>query len=383
MKKRPNHAPPTVVISINTSWNIYHFRASLVQHLRNLGYRVVSIAPEDAYTAPLKDMVDDHINLPMANAGTSPLQDMMLLWRYFRIMKNLRPDLFLGYTIKPNIYGGLAASMLGVPVIHNISGLGTVFIRDSWLTTIAKALYRMAFRYSSHVFFQNEEDQDAFVKMGLVAKDKTGLLPGSGVDLVHFSPSKEEKVTEPLSFILVARMLWDKGVGEFVDAARMVKQQHPDVRFMLLGPVGIENKTSIPKDRIESWVQEGVVEYLGESDDPRPHVLASDCVVLPSYREGLSRVLLEAAAMGKPIVTTDVPGCRQVVSHGENGLLCAPQDAESLATQLRAFIEMPPAERQRLGQAGRDKAEREYDQAFVLSAYERKIKEVLQTTDSL
>jgi glycosyltransferase involved in cell wall biosynthesis len=379
MSQYPPSPKPTVLISINTSWNIYHFRGALVRHLQSTGYRVVSAAPTDAYTPRLKALVDEHIELPMANAGTSPLQDLVLWWRYLRVLRRVRPDVFLGYTIKPNIYGTLAAGVLGVPVINNVSGLGTVFIRETWLTKVAKNLYRCAFCFSHHVFFQNEEDQRAFVNMGLVAEGKTERLPGSGVDLVHFSPQQHTamKDSADMCFILIARMLWDKGVGEFVEAAKIVKRQYPEARFCLLGPVGIENKTSITKETIDGWVNENIVEYLGETDDTRAYVLESDCVVLPSYREGLSRVLLEAAAMGKPIITTDVPGCRQVVDHGTNGLLCAAQDAGSLAEQLMTFIQMPMEERQRMGRSSREKAEREYDQKFVLQSYERAIGETL------
>jgi glycosyltransferase involved in cell wall biosynthesis len=363
------------MISINTAWNIYHFRASLIAALRGAGYPVISAAPDDAYSDRLRALVDGHYTLPMDNAGTSPVRDFILFLRYWRLLRRVRPAALLTYTIKPNIYGALAARMLGIPVIANVSGLGTAFIRTHWLTYVAMALYRLAFAQVACVFFQNSEDRDLFIARKLVAPEKARLIPGSGVNLQYFSVRETPRTAEePLSFVLIARMVADKGIGEFVAAARIVKASYPQVIFRLVGPHGVKNQTAISAATLEAWAAEGVIEYAGESDDIRDTIARHDCVVLPSYREGLSRVLLEAAAMGKPLIATDVAGCRQVVTHGENGLLCPARDAAALATTMLAFIALSPTARAEMGRQSRRKAEREFDEQAVIAAYLEEIR---------
>ena len=368
----------TILISINTSWNIYHFRAGLIDALRAAGYTIISAAPDDAYTEKLRTMVDQHIPLPMDNAGTSPLRDLLLFFRYFALLRRTKPAIMLTYTIKPNIYGSMAARLLGIPVIANVSGLGTTFIRQSWLTDVVKALYRHAFTHTARVFFQNPVDRDLFMRMQLVPAASAALLPGSGINLDYFKPVPLEPRASPsLRFVLIARLLWDKGIGEYVAAARIVKAQHPDAIFRLVGPKDVENRTAIPGAQLDAWVAEGVIDYLGPTEDARSVIAQHDCIVLPSYREGMSRVLLEAAAMGKPLIATDVPGCNDVVEHGKNGLLCASHDAESLAHAINQFLTMPSQERQRMGEESRAKAEHAFDEKHIFAAYLSAITELI------
>ncbi len=368
-----------IFISINTSWNIYNFRAGLIRAFCEQGYEVVAASPTDAYSPRLEALGCRHLPLPMDTKGTSPLRDFSLFLRYLRVFRHERPDVFLGYTIKPNVYGSLAAHLLHVPVVNNVSGLGTTFIRKSWLTRIVKALYRLAFRSSATVFFQNEDDRSLFVELKLVQPEQTALLPGSGIDLVQFRP-KQTKSPQPGApcFLLIARLLWDKGVGEFIDAARIVKIRFPDARFQLLGFLDAENRTAISKATVDEWVSEGIVEYLGVADDVRPYIVASNCVVLPSYREGTPRTLLEAAAMGKPLIATNVPGCCEVVEHGKNGFLCKVRNPTDLAQKILDFIDLSDEERIRMGQAGRVKVEREFDENIVIQRYLETIEEVLK-----
>lgn len=336
-----------------------------------------SAAPDDAYAKRLKMLVDDHHALPMQNAGTSPWHDFLLFMRYVRLLRKRRPAVLLTYTIKPNIYGSLAARMLGIPVIANISGLGTAFLRDNWLTRVATVLYRLALRPARVVFFQNAEDRELFLQRGLVTPQQAVLIPGSGVDLDYFRPTEcAPDADAPVRFVLIARLLWDKGIGEYIEAARQVKVTHPRAQFRLVGPRGVDNKTAIPDAVIDQWVTQGIVDYLGETDAVRDVLAAHDCVVLPSYREGLSRILLEAAAMGKPIITTDVPGCRQVVDHEKTGLLCRVQDAGDLAVAMRRLLDYPVAQRTQMGTAARAKAEQEFDEAHVFDAYLTAIKQL-------
>lgn len=358
-----------IAISINTSWNIYHFRAGLIRFLQARGFTVISAAPADEYSARLREIVDAHQDLPMDNAGTSPFHDGLLFLRYLRWLWRTRPAVLLTYTAKPNIYGTFAARILGIPVIANVAGLGTAFIHEGWVTTLVKWLYRIALRHTAHVFFQNAEDRALFLQFHMVDSQKTSLLPGSGVDLSYWSPQPMLDHAPHIDFVLVARLLWDKGVGEYVEAARQVRKAHPHARFRLVGPKGVKNQTAIPDVTLEAWVKEGVIEYLGESDQVRDVLAQQDCVVLPSYREGMSRSLIEAAAMGKPIITTDVPGCRQLVTHGENGLLCPARDAAALANAMITLIEMTPEARAQMGKISRALAERTFDEQIVFAAY--------------
>lgn len=365
-----------ILISINTSWNIYNFRASLIHALKEQGYEVLTAAPDDNYSDRLRTMVDEHYPISMSNDGTSPIQDFLLFCRYVRMLRKAKPSVMLSYTVKPNIYGSFACGLLRIPIINNVSGLGTVFIKRNWITWVATTLYRHAFKFSSHVFFQNEEDHETFIREKLVDPSKTELIPGSGIDLEHYQP-RPAPHNSALSFILIARMLRDKGVGEYVEAARIVKQRYPEVKFKLLGPTGIANKTAISAEEIQHWTEEGIIEYLGESDDIREIMAQNDAVVLPSYREGMSRVLLEGLAMGRPLIATNVPGCKQTVEEGKNGFLCRLKDADHLAEKLIAFIELSDAQRLEMGKASRCKAENEFDQKIVINAYLDQIKSLL------
>ncbi len=365
-----------ILISINASWNIYNFRRSLIEALQQNGYEVITAAPNDAYSERLAALVTSHHPISMSNAGSSPIQDFILFCRYIRLLKKLKPDIMLGYTIKPNVYGSFACALLKIPIINNVSGLGTVFIKRNWVTLIAKMLYRQAFRFSSCVFFQNGEDRALFIRENLVDEVKTRIIPGSGIDLNHYQP-RPKTSKNGIHFVLISRMLRDKGIGEYVEAARIVKQQYPNATFNLVGPHGIANRTAISSDEIQRWVAEGTMNYLGETDEIRDVIAANDVVVLPSYREGMSRTLLEGLAMGTPLIATNVPGCKHTIDDGKNGFLCKLKDSKDLAKQMIHFIELSDEKRAEMGKASRKKAEAEFDQNIVINAYIEKIKSLL------
>lgn len=438
---------PRIVLSINAAWNVYNFRRGLIMDLQAAGFLLVVASPAGGFVEKLLALGCRHRALPITSDGTSIMADLRLLSAYFRLFKSERPCVYLGYTIKPNIYGTLAARLCGVPAINNVSGLGTAFIRETWLTRLVTVLYRLAFAGSHTVFFQNEDDRTLFVERRIVDRARTRLLPGSGIDLTRYQPVPLPSVSHdliqfegeterralptalqlhaafgddgaPLAcsqddrrrgtarglarsgltsvstnpsqpdevsgrppgtpvFLLVARLLWDKGVGEFVEAARIVRRHRPEARFQLLGFLDVENRTAVDRASVERWVAEGVVDYLGATDDVRPFIAAADCVVLPSYREGTPRTLLEGAAMGRPLIATDVPGCREVVEDGRNGLLCNVRDATDLAGKMLELVDMSPAERARMGRAGREKVEREFDERIVIDSYLEVIDEIL------
>jgi glycosyltransferase involved in cell wall biosynthesis len=368
----------TAVISINASWNIVNFRRGLIAVLQAEGFRVVALAPPDEYSARFAELGVDYHPIEMDKQGVSPRRDLMLLARYYRALRGIRPDIFLGYTAKPNIYGSLAAHSLGIPVINNVSGLGTAFIKQGPLTRVVSTLYRIAFARSAIVFFQNEEDRALFIRDRIVPARKAGLLPGSGIDTHDFAP--RERPSDDgggLTFLLIARLLWDKGVGEYVEAARKVRGKVPETRFQLLGFLDVPNRTAVRRTDVEAWVAEGLIDYLGHADDVRPAIAAADVVVLPSYREGLPRTLLEGAAMAKPLIASDVPGCRHVVEHGRNGLLCAVRDSASLAEAMLNMLALSSEERAAMGQAGRARIEMEFDERLPIELYMKAIKAAL------
>jgi glycosyltransferase involved in cell wall biosynthesis len=362
-------AAKTIVLSINTSWNILNFRSGLIRRLQGEGYRVVAVSPPDVHVAALVAMGVEHVSIAIDSKGLSPLADLRLLADYRRILKRLRPVAFLGWTIKPNVYGSLAAHSLGISVINNISGLGTAFIKVGPLTRLVRLLYRRALARSATVFFQNRHDRDLFVEQRMVKAQQAGLLPGSGIDLTDFTPAGPEAEAVPFAFLMVARLLRDKGVVEFADAARIVRTQRPDVRFQLLGFLDVANRTAINRAMVEGWVAEGAIDYLGEADDVRPYLAAASAVVLPSYREGMPRSLLEAAAMGKPLVATDVPGCSEIARAGKNAFLCTVRDAASLADAMLAMLDLDSARRREMGRQSRAIAEAEFDTVVVEARY--------------
>ena len=371
-----------ILFAVNSVWNLVNFRAGLIRALVQAGYEVVAVAPPDEHVPRLAAFGCRYIEMPMDNRGTHPVRDALLLLRLIRALRAERPAAMLGYTVKPNIYGSIACHLLGIPTINNISGLGAVFISRGWVTQVVQFLYRQALARSAQVFFQNKDDEALFLSRGLAPKGRTGLLPGSGVDLVRFAPavgegdSRRDAVqhpARPFRFLLIARMLWDKGVGEYVEAARVLRQAHPQiemaVEFALLGFLDVKNPAAISRDQMNAWVEEGVVKYLGSTDDPRPFIADADCVVLPSYREGTPRSLLEAAAMARPIITTDVEGCREVVDDGINGLLCQVRSGEDLAKKMSQMLNLQVEERDRMGRAGRAKMERQFDEQIVIDRY--------------
>jgi len=357
-----------IVLSANSDWNIANFRQGLIRALRSAGYEPVVIAPKDpAAEARMAALGVQRIPVRIERSGRNPLADARLLLEYKRLLGKLRPAAYLGFTIKPNIYGSLAAASLGIPAIPNVSGLGTAFIRRGMLQQIVTRLYRVAFSRCPVVFFQNDEDRQLFVDRGIVEDRQARVLPGSGVDLEHFTP--RPPTNGPPAFLLVGRLLRDKGVREFVGAARALSPMLTGSRFQLLGPIDQANRTAITRAQLDDWVAEGVVEYLGVTDDVRPYMAKATAVVLPSYREGLPRSLLEAAAMERPLIAADVPGCRDVVEDGVNGYLCDPRDSRSLASAMRRMAALSPAERLAMGQAGRRKVQEQFGEELVVQSY--------------
>ena len=368
-----------VVICLNSSWNLVNFRSGLIRSLVNAGHDVIAVAPLDGYSTKIPSLGCKYIPIAIDAKGKNPFKELFLVFRFLRLFKATNPDLFLGYTIKPNIYGSLAARLCGVKVINNIAGLGISFQSRTIFTRFIELLYLIALSSSYLVFFQNEEDRDQFVRLGLVTRELTDRLPGSGVDLLRFSfnPLLPRTITRPFRFLLFSRMLWSKGIGEFVDAARQLKTNYPNVEFCLVGFLDVDNPDAISHETMDEWAAEGVINYHGSTDNVAAEIISADCVVLPSYYpEGVPRSLLESAAIGRPIVTTDTVGCREVVKPNDNGFLCKPRDAQDLAEKMEHILSLSEARLSDMGLASRRLAESTFDENIIINRYLEAIRDV-------
>ena len=357
-----------IAIVLNTSWNIYNFRMNFISALLSQGHEVHTIAPVDEYTKHIARSGCIHHKVTMDSRGANPIKDSALILELYLIYRRIQPDIILHFTIKPNVYGTLAAAALRIPVVNNVCGLGTVFLKNNLVSAIAILLYKVSFRFAHKVFFQNPDDLDLFVHRKLVKAVQADLVPGSGIDLVRFAQVAYSRNPQ-FTFLMISRLITDKGVMEYIDAIRMLRHKGVNARFQLLGAPDPEHKRGIKPEVIEEWIRTGAVEYLGTTDDVRSFISQADCIVLPSYREGTPRTLLEAASSGKPIIATDVPGCNNVVKHQYNGLLCNLKDASDLADKMMEMASLDDDYLRNFGQNGRLKVESEFDESLVINKY--------------
>ncbi len=369
----------TIIITINTSWNIFNFRVGLLKFLQSEGYKIICISPYDEYAKKLEDLGFEYYDIKMNNKGTNPIEDLKLIKDYYNLYKKINPDVILQYTIKPNIYGSIAARVLGKKVISNISGLGTVFLNDNLSSKVAKWLYKIAL-VKNTIFFQNNDDKDLFIKNKLVKKEQCDLLPGSGINTDIYKPyvkNTEKKENTNFTFMMIARLVKDKGILEYIEAIKIIKEKYPDIKFKLLGSLYPGNPTAVKEEELNYWIEKNLIEYLGHSDDVKSEIEKIDCVILPSYREGLSRVLLESASLAKPIITTNVPGCRDVVVHKENVFLCEVKNSKDLAEKIEMMVLLSKIEIKDMGDKGREKVIKEFDETIVINKYLEKIKSLI------
>jgi glycosyltransferase involved in cell wall biosynthesis len=371
-----------IAIVVNNSWSAWNFRANLGFAFQKNGHEVVFISPYDKYSENIKEYFE-YQDIAINSKGTNPIENLKTIYNFYKVYGDVQPDIICHYNVKPNIYGTIAASMLKIPVINNIAGLGTLFIKQNFVTQIVKWLYKFSQKKAEKIFFQNQDDFKMFTDEGLVQKDKCDILPGSGVDIKKFK-SVEKEDDGVFRFLVASRMLWTKGIQEFIDAAKIVRERHQDVEFQLLGYLDMESPTAISKKQMDIWVKDEFVTYLGSSDDVRVEIAQSDCMVLPSfYREGTPRILLESASMQKPIITTDNVGCRDVVDDGVNGYLCEVENSEDLADKMEKMLKLTGEQRNFMGEAGRRKVVKEFDEKIVIHKYIESIEVVLKQKNIL
>lgn len=364
----------------NTAWSIYNFRLTLIKTFQENGFDVLIIAPPDEFSEKLIEEGCIFQPVEMSARGTSILGDFKIFSDLQKIYRSESPDFIFHYTIKPNIYGSMAAWISRTPSIAVTTGLGYLFLSDSKLIKkIAALLYKFGVFFSKEVWFLNVDDRKFFIDQKIVPAQKTMILPGEGINLNFF---KRKTVypkfdTEEIIFLFVGRLIWEKGIREFISAAKAIRQVYPKVRFQILGFGAGTLKNSVPVETVEEWKKDKSIEFLGGTHDVKSFLEKVSCLVLPSYREGISRVLMEAASMELPIVTTNTTGCREVVEDGYNGFLCKVADAKSLEASMMKMIEIGHDEREKLGKNGRIKAEKELSEEKIIEYYFSAIKKYL------
>lgn len=362
-----------VVILYNTSWYVYLLRRNLILSLIQRGCEVIVVSPKDAYTKRVENLGAMHVDIQLEPGGTNPFVEAKTVATIAAVLRALQPDAVLSFTIKCNLYAGIAKYMCKFHQIANISGLGEAFEKPGMLRALVRALYKCALKRTETVFFQNREDRDSFTKSRLVAEDASHVIPGSGVDLSSFTP-RLRRPAGPRTFLMFGRLLPQKGFHHFLSAAQTLTEQFgTNVTFWILGSADYNRPESVELlQAIEKAHAQGIVRYLHCCDDVRPYLNECDIVVLPStYNEGVPRSLLEALACGKPIITTDWKGCRETVIPHKNGRLVHPHDTESLVSAMRDLTMINDSELKTLGEASRRLAEERFDERLVLNAYIR------------
>lgn len=366
-----------IIFSSNIAWSIYNFRVPLLKALQKEGFEIHTVANKDAYANKLEEEGFFYHEIDLNNNTTNPFEDLRTIYSYYKIYKKIKPAIVCHNAIKPTIYGTIAASMLGIPTLNNISGLGTLFIKKSISTHIAKWLYKYSQKRATAVFFQNKDDLNLFVNNKLISKSKCQLIPGSGVDTYKFKPVENKQQKASFQFLFVGRLLYDKGIREYVEASKMLKTKYPKATFAILGPLYKNNATAISQEILDGWIAEKWISYLGQTDAVEQVLKNAHCVVLPSYREGLSKVLIEASSMSLPIVTTNVPGCRDVVIDGKTGFLCEVKNSTDLALNMEKMLLLSTKKRNQMGEEARKRTLAIFDEQLIIKQYLTVIKEII------
>jgi glycosyltransferase involved in cell wall biosynthesis len=364
-----NTSKPIVLVCANTSWNIFNFRKNLIKNFKNNGFLVYAVAPMDEYSTKVKDLVDLFIEIPIDSKGSSPFKDLILTYNFYKTYKRLKPNIVLHFTIKPNLYGTLACAMLNIPSINTVTGLGTVFLRQKFSSWIAKKLYRICFKFSNKIIFQNESDLKAFEQLHLSKPSQNKVINGSGVDEVYFQRTTPHQTNDPFVFMMPSRLLYEKGITEFIKAAQVILERHSNCQFKI---VGAFEKSALHGYTEQSWLElklPAEIIHVTHTQDMRREYEYTDVVVLPSYREGLSKALLEAASMECTIIASDVPGCREIVINEQTGWLCQVKSVNDLSDKMLKALNTEAPRRYYLGVQARKNVIENFTDSIIFKEY--------------
>lgn len=371
---------PLVILVANLTWTIYHYRLYLIQALQKAGYEVMVLAPHDSSVEKLKVHFGvKHRHLAhFSRNSTNPVKCLAMMREFYSVYRRYKPAMVIHFGVQPNVFGNLGAAMAGVNSICVVTGLGYSFLHKNLVGIAVRMLYAISFLFAQKVLTENSDDQELLINSGLVRRRKTAVVNGCGIKLDDYVPQKKSRAaSQSIVFTYIGRLLYDKGLYEFVSAAKHIKTIHPNACFQILGMLDFSNPAHIKQEELDQWVKSGVIRYLGAVNDVRPIIADSDWIVLPSYREGLSRTLLEAMSMARPIVTTDVAGCRQAVDDHFNGFLVPVRDTASLKEIFEKCCTLPRSAYVRMGKNGRLKAHRQFSHEIVDEQYLNLVEEVL------
>lgn len=343
---------------------IYNFRKELIERMIQEGYEVYIALPYGTKVELLKEMGCKFVNTPINRRNTNPLEDIKVFLKYMKILNEINPNIVLTYTVKPNVYGGIACRLKKIPYICNVTGLGSGYLNGGIVQKVVQTLSKLAFRKANKVFFQNTADRDLLVKQGVV-KENYDLLPGSGVNLDTYKLLPYPPEDQPINFNFVARVMKDKGIDEYLESAKIIKKKYPDVIFNVIGMIDQPHY----QDILRKYEEEGIIKYHGFQTDMIPFIEKCNCMINPSYTEGMSNVLLENAACGRPIIASDIPGCKEIIDEGINGYKFQVKNAQELSEKIEMFINNAYEDKIILGIKGREKVGKEFDRQIVVNKY--------------
>lgn len=360
----------TVLFIVNHNITIYNFRKELVKRLVEENYRVVAVLPVTEDTKKITALGCEVIDMPVERRGTNPVHDFKLLTGYRNIIKRVKPDVVLTYTIKPNVYGGMAAASLKVPYLCTVTGLGIAIEGGGMLKKLSLLLYRMGLSKVTKVFFQNEENRQVFAD-AKIGKGRYELVNGSGVNIEEYDRIPFPDGEKPVEFIFISRVQKAKGIDNFLEMAEAIKKDYPKTAFHILGFCEDDYQK-----RLEKLTEEGIICYHGMQEDVRPFMERCQCLIHPSFHEGMSNVCMEAAAAGRAVIASNISGCREIVEDGVTGFLVKPDDTADLIRAVERFLKMRYNEKMEMGEAGRRKMRREFDRKNVVSKYMQEIESI-------
>tara|TARA_B100000575_G_scaffold294212_1_gene308700 strand:+ start:634 stop:1764 length:1131 start_codon:yes stop_codon:yes gene_type:complete len=370
----------TITLSSNSSWYLFNFRRSTIEAFLRKNFNVICICPADSYTDALKKLGCEWYEIKVSRKGINPFEDFKLFLQILFLYLKIKPVAAFHFTVKNNIYGSFAAFFARVPAINNITGLGTAFLHRNFISRVVLSLYKLSQPLAHKVFCQNIEDLNLLAQFKILSKEDIGLLPGSGVNLDRFNPMLKKSLIDhkrKFRFLYAGRMLADKGLYELYEAISIMNNPKITCELWLSGFTDYENVSAIPKSTLEKWSDNSWILWKGPSDSIEKIMSEVDCIVLPSYREGMPKTLLEAGAMAIPVVTTDVPGCNSIITNNKNGLICKPKDSKSLGLALKKMLNMTNAERLEMGECGRVIVQKKYNEEFVVKAAIEEVNKII------